>query len=123
MRVDTKQAACIGKFGWFTRLGFEQETIGQMHPDFFQQVPFAGDPIEVANQQQAEQHFGVKRGAPSRTIEALQPFSYEAQIDSDPGVGEGGLRVSGFSGSSRTTTRNVIVCTEQIAGRPEREGP
>src|SRR6266852_5523400 len=52
-----------------------------MHPDFVQQAPLAGDPIEVPDEQQAQQYFRVNRGPTRRAIEAGQPVSHEAEID------------------------------------------
>ena len=55
--------------------------IGEMHPDFVQQAPLAGDPLEVPDEQQAQQYFRVNRGSTRRAIEACQPVSHEAEID------------------------------------------
>jgi len=51
-----------------------------MHAHFIQQAPFASDAIEVAHQQQAQQHFGINRGTTGRTVEAPQPLPHEAEI-------------------------------------------
>jgi len=55
--------------------------IGEMHPYFVQQAPLTGDPIEVPDEQQAQQHFRVNRGPTRQAIEACQPISHEAEID------------------------------------------
>ena len=44
------------------------------------QAPLASDPLEIANQQEAQQHFRINRGAPRRAIEILQPVAHEAEI-------------------------------------------
>src|SRR5262249_753670 len=41
----------------------------------------AGDPVEVADEEQPQEHFRINRGAPGRTIRALQPIPHKAEID------------------------------------------
>jgi hypothetical protein len=50
-----------------------EPTISQMHPYFFHQTPFAGDPIKIADHQQAEQHFGIDGWSVHRAV-ASCPF-------------------------------------------------
>ena len=58
-----------------------EPTIGQMHPDFFQQTTLTDNPVEVAQQQQSQQHLGINRGPTGRTVEALHSLTHKAQID------------------------------------------
>jgi len=51
---------------------------GQMHAQFFDQFALAGDAIQIANPQDAQQKLGVNRG-PSRLAGAvLQLFAHES---------------------------------------------
>jgi hypothetical protein len=57
-----------------------EPTVGKMHPHFVHQAPLAGDPVQIADQQQAQQHFRINRRSSGRAVEVLQALSYEAQI-------------------------------------------
>jgi hypothetical protein len=52
-----------------------------MHPHFIQQTPLAGNAVQIADQQKAQQHLGINRRATSRTVEASQPLAHKAEID------------------------------------------
>ena len=57
-----------------------EPAVGQMHPHFVHQAPLAGDSIEIAYQQQAQQYLGINRGSSGRAVKVLQPLPYEAEI-------------------------------------------
>ncbi len=46
-----------------------------MHPHFARQAPPARDPVGIADQQQAQQHFGIDRRSPGRDVRVLQPLT------------------------------------------------
>ena len=53
----------------------------QVHAQFFHQLALAGDAIQVANQQDAQQQFGID-GGPSRvTVAILQPLADKGEAD------------------------------------------
>src|SRR6476620_4105596 len=49
----------------------------QMHTQLFHQSPFARDPVEIADQQQAQQQFRVDRWPSRIAVGVLQPGSYK----------------------------------------------
>ena len=45
---------------------------GQMHAQLFHQLAFTGDAVQIANQQYAQQEFGVNRGPPRLAVAVFQ---------------------------------------------------
>jgi hypothetical protein len=43
--------------------------------------PFAGDPVQITQQQKAQEDFWVNRGTTDRTVGISQPFPHECEID------------------------------------------
>ena len=54
---------------------------GQMHSQLFHQPALAGDAVQVADQQNAQQQFGINRGPPGLTVAALQLLPYKLKTD------------------------------------------
>src|SRR5215510_5935050 len=52
-----------------------------MHAQLFHQLPLARDTVEIADQQQAQQQFGVDGGPTLVAIASLQLPSYEIEVD------------------------------------------
>src|SRR5215475_10323793 len=53
----------------------------QMHAQLLHQLPLARDPVEIADQQHAQQQFGIDRGPTVVAIASLQLPSYEIEVD------------------------------------------
>ena len=41
-----------------------EPAISQVHPDILDQATLTGDPVEIANQENAQQNFGIIEGRP-----------------------------------------------------------
>ena len=54
---------------------------GQMHAQLFHQLPLSGDAIQVTDQQNAQQEFGVDRGPPGFTVAVFQLLSHKLKTD------------------------------------------
>src|SRR5437667_11496787 len=88
-----------------------------MHPHVFQQASLTGDPVEVADQQQAQKRFRINRRAPGLAIKALQPVPHEGEvdvaIDQSEQVDLGNLDLPG--GKSRTAMPRGIAAPSSWA--------
>src|SRR5215475_3159234 len=54
---------------------------GQMHAQFLDQLPLAGDPVQIANQQNAQQKLGINRGSTRVAIAGFQLLSHKLETD------------------------------------------
>src|ERR1051326_6459178 len=54
---------------------------GQMHAQFFYQLALAGDAVQIADQQHAQQQLGIDRGPPGLAVAALQLLPYKLKTD------------------------------------------
>src|ERR1035438_3990106 len=52
-----------------------------MHAQFFHQLPLARDAVEIPNQQNAQQKFGINRRAACLTVTLLQPLAHKVKAD------------------------------------------
>jgi hypothetical protein len=52
-----------------------------VHARRFHQSLFAGDPVQITQQQKAQKNFGVNRGTTDRTVGSSQPFAHEYEIN------------------------------------------
>ena len=50
---------------------------GQMHAQFLHQLPLAGDAVQVADQQDAQQKLGINRGPTGLTVAVFQLRPYK----------------------------------------------
>ncbi len=53
----------------------------QVHAQFLHQLPLAGDPIQIADQQDAQQQFGINRGTAGIAVTRFQLLSYKGKAD------------------------------------------
>src|SRR5215467_9735343 len=53
----------------------------QVHAQFFHQFAFAADDIQIADQQNAQQQFGINRGPTGITVAALQLLSQKLEVN------------------------------------------
>ena len=53
----------------------------QMHAQLFHQLALAGDAVQIANQQDAEQKLGVNRWPTRLAVAVLQLFAYKSKVD------------------------------------------
>jgi hypothetical protein len=53
----------------------------QMHAQFLDQLALAGDAIQIADQQNAQQKLGINRRAARIAVTLVQLFPYEAKAD------------------------------------------
>ena len=53
----------------------------QMHAQLFHQLALAGDAVQIADQQNAQQQFGVDRGPPGLAVAVLQPLAHKLEAD------------------------------------------
>src|SRR5271166_216877 len=53
----------------------------QMHAQLFHQLALAGNAVQIANQQDAQQQFGIDGGTPSLAVAVLEPLTDEGQAD------------------------------------------
>ena len=53
----------------------------QMHPQLFHQPALAADAVQIANQQNAQQQFGVNRRPPSLAVTILQLLPHKLEAD------------------------------------------
>src|SRR5215472_5510480 len=58
-----------------------EQTPRQMHAELFHQFPFARHAVEIADQQHAQQQFGIDRWPSRITVPLLQLGSNEFEID------------------------------------------
>ena len=61
---------------------------GQMHLQLLDQLALAGDAVEIADQQNAQQEFRIDRGSARIAVRALQLLTNE--IEADVSVDENG---------------------------------
>ena len=54
---------------------------GQMHAQFLHQSAFAGDAVQVADQQDAQQKLGINRRSASVAVAVFQPLPHELKAD------------------------------------------
>ncbi len=52
-----------------------------MHAQFLHQLAFAGDAIQIANQQDAQQKFGINRGTARIAVTRFQPLAHKGKAD------------------------------------------
>jgi hypothetical protein len=52
-----------------------------MHAQLFHQFPFTGDPVEIADQQHAQQQFRVDRWSPCVAVGVLQFGANKIEVD------------------------------------------
>src|ERR1700684_677834 len=53
----------------------------QMHAQFFDSLALARDAVEIANQQDAQQKFGIDGWPPRSAVTPFQLFAYEIKAD------------------------------------------
>jgi len=53
----------------------------QMHVQFLDQLALAGNAVQIANQQNAQQELGIDRGASGFAIAVLEPLANKSQAD------------------------------------------
>src|SRR3984893_10341513 len=53
----------------------------QVHAQFLYQFPFAGDAVQVADQQNAQQQLGINRGAAGIAVTRFQLLPYKGKAD------------------------------------------
>src|SRR2546429_7403886 len=53
----------------------------QMHAQFFHQLALAGDAVQVADQQNAQQQFRINRGPARLTVAIFQLLSHKLKTD------------------------------------------
>src|SRR5713101_5915741 len=53
----------------------------QVHAQFFHQFPLAGDAVQIANQQNAQQQLGINRRSARLAVAPLQPLAHESKAD------------------------------------------
>ena len=51
----------------------------QVHAQLFHQFALAGDAVQIADQQNAQQQFGVDGGPPSLAVAVLKPLANKSQ--------------------------------------------
>lgn len=56
-------------------------SVSQVHPYVFDQAALTGDSIQIADQQDAEEHFWINRGPTRVAVARLQGLSHESEID------------------------------------------
>ena len=49
----------------------------QMHAQFLHQLPFAGDAVQIADQQNAQQKFGINGRTAGIAVTRFQPLPHE----------------------------------------------
>jgi hypothetical protein len=52
-----------------------------MHAQLFHQFALAADAIEIANQQDAQQKFGINRGSAGVAVAVPQSLAHKVQVD------------------------------------------
>ncbi len=58
-----------------------ESAIREMHPDVLDQTAFTGNSVQVANQENAEQDFGINRRTTRVAVARLQGLAHEREID------------------------------------------
>jgi hypothetical protein len=53
----------------------------QVHAQFLHQLALAGDAVEIPNQQNAQQKFGINGGPTRFTVTLLQPLAHKVKAD------------------------------------------
>src|SRR5207249_10216796 len=53
----------------------------QMHTQFLHQFAFAGDAVQITDQQNAQQELGINRGAAGLAVAVLQSFPHKSKAD------------------------------------------
>ena len=53
----------------------------QVHAQFFHQFPLAGNAVQIANQQNAQQQLGINRRSARLAVASLQPLPHESKAD------------------------------------------
>src|SRR5277367_2794 len=53
----------------------------QMHAQLFHQLALAGNAVQIANQQNAQQEFGIDRRSPGFAVAVLEPLANKSQAD------------------------------------------
>ena len=53
----------------------------QMHAQFLHQLPLAGDAVQIANQQNAQQKLGINRWTAGLAVTLLQPLAHKGKAD------------------------------------------
>ncbi len=77
----------------------------QVHAQFLHQLPFAGDAIQVADQQDAQQKFGINGRTPGIAVTRFQLLPHKGKADVF------------FDESQQVGLRNLIFQTEKIEQR------
>ena len=78
---------------------------GQMHAQFLHQLAFAGDAVQIANQQNAQQQLGINRRSARLAVTLLQPLAHESKADVP------------FDESQQVGFRNLIFQPEVVEQR------
>jgi len=52
-----------------------------VHAQFFHQLAFAGDAVQIADQQNAQQKLGIDRGSTGVTVAVLQLLQHKIKTD------------------------------------------
>ena len=52
-----------------------------MHAQLLHQLPFAGDAVQIADQQNAQQKLGINRGATALAVTASQSLAHKLKTD------------------------------------------
>jgi hypothetical protein len=85
VRLLKASMTVLGKRGVMGNLLIEAESgkpaPGQMHLQFLDQLALAGDAIEIADQQDAQQEFRIDRGSARIAVGVLQLLSNEIEAD------------------------------------------
>jgi hypothetical protein len=76
-----------------------------MHAQFLHQLALAGDAVQIANQQNAQQQLGINRGATGLAVTIFQLFTYEGEADVF------------FDQPQQVGLRNLIVQAEVVEQR------
>jgi hypothetical protein len=53
----------------------------QMHAQLFHQLALAGNAVQIANQQNAQQELGIDRGSSGFAVAVLEPLANKSQAD------------------------------------------
>src|SRR5437588_7027892 len=80
----------------------------QMHAQFLHQFAFAGDAVQIADQQNAQQELGINRGATGLAVAVSQSLAHKLKTGcaSRSAVADGSREPDLPGGSSRTALRN-----------------